>query len=370
MRRTSLPALAMLASVGAWAWPSAEISTEPALPVADRPFTITIDAMWPDGCGPRVERIGRRDPDTIEVVLARQDDRICFSAFRDYRLQLTQADLPPRLGPGVYRFEVLADWSDGDLRLDGFRMLEIADPDAAQTRVPEAGAWWPERGGRFDTSGPGSGVSLDVQNGVITAIVHGYDDDGRQQWLLAAGPWQGRTFRSALFHTDGGQPLFGDYRPPREVQPVAWLDLVLLSPSRAEAWISREGDFSTGLQVQALSLTRFLFASSADERSWLGDWILVYEDPLRAPRRFRLDRELRTGDALLAVEASQTGERLRCQIEAARPDTLPQRCELEFVDGSGLVFDAVGHERSFGGQAGGGWQLIRLAPGLPAHVSD
>jgi hypothetical protein len=47
---------------------------------------------------------------------------------------------------------------------------------------------WPETGSWYNPEQSGSGLTVEIQNGVLLAYYFGYDDEGNPEWLMLSGP--------------------------------------------------------------------------------------------------------------------------------------------------------------------------------------
>jgi len=73
---------------------------------------------------------------------------------------------------------------------------------------PEPGAW-------FDPADPGTGLFIEVQNGVLVGTVFGFDNNGDDAWMLFSGPLvSGETVNSEgveiLWQLDADLNQFSD----------------------------------------------------------------------------------------------------------------------------------------------------------------
>jgi hypothetical protein len=263
------------------------------------------------------------------------------------RLELARILPDPPEATGLYRL-FLVD-AGAPARVLGMNLIDTALSSDWQ---PESGQWWPERGVGSDGTGPGTGLFIEIQAGTLSLVYATYADDGRAEWLMAAGPLDGRVFRGDLLRFSGGQPPFGGYRAPGAAERVAGIELAFHSPSRAELWLLDDAD--GGLRLQAVPLTRFVFGRPADARAWAGEWLLQGADAASDRETLRFEPVFTLGGGYVLVDT--TGElALSCRPQRPGPDTLPQHCTLHRVDsGQALAeFDRNGVDR-LSGRAGDG----------------
>jgi len=87
-------------------------------------------------------------------------------------------------------------------------------PQFTRPPLPHTGHWQnPER--------PGTGINIDVQNGIMAAMYYGYREDGTSVWLLASGQLQPSDaddvyweLEADLHEAMGGQPPGGPHQEP------------------------------------------------------------------------------------------------------------------------------------------------------------
>lgn len=351
--------------ISAWFLPLAhavEIRIEPERPQAGEMFSIDVVGVWRDGCVPALTDV-QISADEI-LVLAQPSGDTCTLAVRPFSLSVPPVPLQ-RLNPGVYRVVFAVDeLAPQDRRsVEASKLVEIESP-AALSVVPEPGAWWPEPGGSFSTSGPGLSLTIDVQSEILVATLNAYGADGEPQWWIAGGRLGQRLFRAQRVRASGGPGLFEPYRPVDRVAIEGEFALELLSPGRAVLRIDTPAAIG-GLgqyRSQAISVTRHLFAERPGAETWLGSWVLSVDDQQGSSRR------LRFSDIAWSVDGS--GYQLRsadgsavlgCLLQAGREDVLPARCQLNLVGQAPVTFEQVGVNRIDGlDSAGSAASLLRL----------
>lgn len=105
-------------------------------------------------------------------------------------------------------------------------------PEFTRPPFPHTGHWHnPER--------PGTGINIDMQNGIMVAMYYGYREDGTSVWLLASGelrqPETGDAYwelEADMHETVGGQPpgdesVGGSYQEP-EVEVAGQIHIEIL----------------------------------------------------------------------------------------------------------------------------------------------
>jgi hypothetical protein len=305
---------------------AARIEFSPPQPDAGTRLRITIEDDWNGGCAPVLESavVEARDIVLRSVV----PDGPCEGAARSYRIEserLTGTSLKLTRN-GVYRVrhEILRR-RDAEPELHGFRLIHVGNgPDAGF--VPEAGFWWPERGGEFDLAGPGLGAQMEAQASTLSLSAFGYDAEGRAEWYIGAGPIRGLTAQLELTRLGGGSGPFETYRAPEQSTPVGSVHVEMLSPSRVTLWFAQRAR-SGALQLQPVSMVRFRFAQEPAE-AWLGRWVVLAESDTDYPTR-RIDFSAIERDERGFALVDAAGDyRLSCRTSAAQPNSPPLSCTL------------------------------------------
>lgn len=253
---------------------------------------------------------------------------------------------------GVHRLRVEDDGGPaGAPRVLGFRLVQVGSEP--HTLTPEAGYWWNETGGEFDSAGPGIGLNLERQGDILSVTVLGYAADGRPEWLFGAGPIAGRIARVPLSRLHEGSGPFEPYRAPASAQPAGMLHLELLSEARAVAWFERPAA-GGGITLTPLSIVRFRFAQQ-HANALLGEWLLVaaagrsWSQAGKAQGPFSGTDDSDSQTLTLRFEAIETttdGFRLttvdglhalECDVDPGRPNSPPDRCVLRDANHQLLV---------------------------------
>lgn len=301
---------------------------------ADNTIALLIDQPWPGGC----------EPDEIEVTANGADVLLrgwlpaegCAAGASPISVALP-VDSPVARLTFVQQRRPLAEE-----QLVEFALVPLT---AAQTR-PESGLWWGEDGGEYETRGPGTAMSLDVQGNRLAATINVYHPDGQPVWYFAAGEFTGLTFSAPMHGFAQGQTLFGDYRRPSQAVEVGRLQLEFHGPGQATAWLTAPDYADGGLDLQPVSLVRFDFQESESPDRLSGRWIFVQ---LETPsQELVLSPPMRRSGRWEYVDLV-AGLILACDLDQNRPRSLPDTCVLEQSDGEWQAeFKQVGLDRMSG----------------------
>jgi hypothetical protein len=324
--------------------PRLDVLVHPPRPRPSAPLGIRLDGLPADTCSRQLAGIDRSGS-TVVVRLARGH-------------HCDPADVPTDTltvqghgrwgGRGVHRVRVEDDGGPaGAPRVLGFRLVQVGNQP--RTLTPEAGYWWNEAGGEFDSAGPGIGLNLERQGDTLSVTVLGYGADGRPEWLFGAGPIAGRLARVPLLRLHEGSGPFDAYRAPASAQPAGLLHLEFLSEARAVAWFERPSADGPGITLAPLSIVRFRFAQH-HANALLGEWLLVSGNAGRSGGQVRFSEagteSLAPTLRFEAIEAVDGGFRLptddgvhalECEVDPGRPNSPPDRCVLRDAAGQLLV---------------------------------
>ena len=341
--RSGRPILALIwalafASTPLSASAETQVTLWPESPEVGQPFQIEVQGEWAEACMPS---IGDTWVEGDEIIVKLRDSaKQCGD-----QPKATQVLRSSSAGPltieqsGTFRIRVLGGKPE---RTQAFALAAVGD---VSLYTPESGLWWPERGGTYDTSGPGLGVQIEVQHEALALNLSGYDSNGTPFWWFAAGESQALPQSLPLTALKGGSGPFAKYAAPNDAMSGGTVHIEWLSSARAVFWFVRP-DLTdpTALDVRPVSMTRFAFGIRPGN-SWLGDWVLLRRDAdgvVNADAlRFRGHKvtdtgfELRSGDGLL----------LRCDIEPTQPDSPPSACSLGDRNGTLGQFSDVGLKR-------------------------
>jgi hypothetical protein len=331
---TALPSVAMVALLALA--PSAGAAPRLALS-SDLAGRLQIEAQgeWPAACAPQASNAWAEGRNLYFEVRAG-----------------SQACKGQPAVPVTLRSEALPLVDRGDtwrlhlLEADTARTLAFALVGGeAMATLPESGLWWPERGGEFESSGPGFGVQIEVQADTLAVNVSGYAENGRPTWWLGAGPVGARHLQLELSALVGGSGPLAEYAAPKQVEPGGQLHIEWLGPARAVFWFVGPADEGDGVAVRPVSMTRFAYAMRPGP-GWEGEWLLL-TTPEQGPSRADVHRF-----AITAIDGqgfqllSDRGLRLSCTRAEARPDSPPESCRLaDGSEGWQLEFRDIGLSR-------------------------
>ncbi|MFA5683582.1 MAG: hypothetical protein WCZ65_09145 [Lysobacteraceae bacterium] len=328
--------LLVLAALPAAAALGAETRLEVIRDAAGVPQRIEIGGDWRGGCAPQLDEV-RVDGNEL-TLLARPDRARCLSTGSDYRLQADIGELLDRSDATLWRLRyLLQDDPLSPPRLHAFALLpwSAGMPQAA----PEDGFWWGEPGGEFDHAGPGLSAQIEQQGEMIALTFTGYDDEGRPQWLFGAAPLTAAATSIDLSRLDGGRGPFGGYRGPDQASSAGRVQVEWLSVARAVFWFSRPAEDGRGIELRPLSMVRFDFGQQPGP-GWTGRWLFEIDGEAAAqPLRLSLVESGKDGFAMVGAN----GETLVCTRSARRPQSPPERCDLNLdADAPAWRFDDVG----------------------------
>lgn len=270
-----------------------------------------------------------------------------------------RADLVKNIGtplvPGqVYRTRIFA--TKGSARaLRGFQLLDTGPPDSAPR--PENGFWWSEGSAETGPASPGSGTSLEWQDGQLAVGLYGFSDIGRATWYFGSARLNGRIASVSLVQLANGDSMFS----PIGAKPIAAsgprLDLELMSPTRARAWLIATGS-SRDLQVRPMILARSVFSSGSPGSAWSGQWVLVPDDE-GTPRVFDFGEPTSHDSESFHLTDERSDAALDCRLGTASHQ--PEFCTLSAAGSPVTDFDQVGIDHLSGGGIGGGTvKLVRV----------
>lgn len=329
----------LLVLLAAWAAPALagwQVEVRPQRPQSYGPMLLELRPAPGQDC-PATLQDALRDGSRIDIFLSSAGDcglveptAVPVSASGKEGLRWGAED--------VYRVHVYDDRGPaGRERLVGFALVEVGPARGEIT--PESGFWWNEAGAEFDRAGPGFGLALESQSGLLSASVFGYDDAGAPAWWLGAGAQRSASVRLDLVGFEGGSGPFQQHRSPGQAHAAGVLHLHLLSPARATAWFERPASHG-GIELQPLSLVRFRFGETPGE-DWLGRWVFIDEpregNVADAPFSIDFDHFEADADGFVLHAGEHDGRSLRCSSDPRRPNSPPDRCLLRDRDGRMLV---------------------------------
>lgn len=332
IRLLALSLLPLLFVSGAARAAGAEIELLGDTAAKGEPLDLRVRDRWPSTCTPELSSVEVRG---LEVwVLAREvgDRRSCIERVSEYSLEtrLTPKGFAMLEAAGVHRVHYAVLTSTGT-RLRGFTLMPMG-LDSIESEAPESGYWWADPDAPQEFAGPGIGLNLERQGAVLSAVVFGYDFEGRPEWTLASGPLGSRFSQLSLSRLAQGSGPRGAYQRPRQIDSIGSLWLQPHGPGHASVWLAFMDSEHADLDLRRLEITRFSFAKSTAE-SWRGRWLLVApaeEDRLEA-RELDLS-ELRPVREGFALSSRDGGAELLCVNAEGGADGLPQQCQLSLAD--------------------------------------
>ncbi len=332
----------------------------------DNGLSFQVSGLWNNTCLPQADT-ARIENQRLVLIATADKDPGCISQPTALNLGFSLSDTgAPNPAAGVYpaSFYVRAS-GQRNARLAGFDLVEIG---AAPAFTPEAGLWWPESGGEYETSGPGVGFALEVQGGEAVLMTNTYSESGSSRWLLSTGSLTSRIIRGDLTELGGGHTLFGEFRHPDQASNQGRVLLEFHSSSRATLWLvdqylglsgdlpaDASGQFASDLIVQPVSLVRF---SIRQQNVLAGTWMLLPEDGGQATRLELTEVESSRSSMTLL---DNSGTTVTCNRLEKRSLSPPQNCRLRGV--TDIRFTDIGLNRWRGEDADGQRYLaVRLDP--------
>ena len=260
----------------------------------------------------------------------------------------------PILTGQVYRVRVYTEL-DGSASLLAFHLIDTNSADSAPT--PESGFWWSQASADSGPASPGTGASIESQDGHIAVGLFGFSESGAATWSFGSAQPSGRVASVSLVQLANGDPPFA----PTGSQPSAnggpRLEIQFLSPSRALAWLVRQKD-GRDLEVRPLVLARSNFATGPVGSAWSGQWVLVPDDN-GTPRVFEFsDPSSQDADSF---HLADTGNDASLDCRLAPGTQQPEVCTLSAATVPLADFDQVGIDHLAGRNSDGGHiRLIRI----------
>lgn len=312
----------------------------PQNPPASSSFVAHISGVWPNGCIPGIEDIlisGKQI-----TLVARSQGEFCTQALTPYQLDFeieadTQNSFPEQ---GHYSVTYDVNQDHQSTSTFSFELLQIGESSIA---TPESGWWWAEPGGEFDTSGPGSGFTIEAQNDIVVLTANTYSEHGDSQWVLSASRMIKGNFQGSLLDLSGGQSLFGSYKAPTEAENVGKVMMTFSSPGRGTLWfIAADMEGVTGaIKVQPVSIVREIFSYDAGADILLGNWTFVLpESELLSKRVYDLDLAQAEQDEQgnVLYRNSEDTVVMSCKLDLQLPQSPPESCQITELDGTDFGF--------------------------------
>lgn len=334
------------------------VTAIPAAVVEGDTFSLLLTGTSPDGCGLARDSI-KVLGDEITVVFIRAGGAlgICTQVLTPFSFPITLFEAGAVAKAGTYKIRIelapIERNSQTVNKLLAFALVPVT-PVGKRPILPESGQWSFESGGPYATSGSGVGFNIERQDQTIVNVSTLYGSDGSPEWYINSGKLVANTLHSELFSVNGGQSLFGAYKPVKEVQYNGNVHLEFNSPVHGTAWYTQPIDegLLSGLKLMPISITRFNFGFGAGAGALSTRWALVGEGASTI--------ESKTLTLTNAANASNTawsyvsGEfRLNCDLYTARPALLPKSCSLTKNGVNLAQFDQIGYSRMRGLDAAG-----------------
>ncbi len=341
----------------------------------ERGGLVRVTGDWPDSCVPTTESARAELISGVITITnaSRADD--CDDTISGFSVALAVSGMttPALKSQATDETMTVQFLQQGDnqsfAKLIAFDALMPTERKSARAQVlPESGIWWPQRGGEYDTSGPGIGFSIERQHDQLVTIINWYDNDGSPLWLLATGQVEQGIFRAELSSLEGGPGLFEDYTEATPVFDRTRLSIVFHGPATATAWISQPLTDKPGSEIllKPLSLVRFAFGYDSMNRFTQGRWLLVVQDEERKVESTVLDfRQSGAERNTITLRDRNLGYSMDCTINRQRSTTPASLCVLnESFHVPLATFTEVGLDRMVGiDESGQQAQLIRLDTG-------
>lgn len=316
---------------------------------------VVISGQAPRNCVPRVAS-SRLDGSDFSIVLDMPRGRCDPGQRLPYRITASPPQGPAGLSarPPVYRIRVYAKLANGT-HLLAFRLF---DPRPEQGAIrPENGFWW-SQASPGELASPGTGVSLEWQDGQLAASLFGFTPGGTPTWAFGSAQLAGRVARLALVELAGGDPPFSPAGSQPRAAPAPRLEIEFTSPITARAWLVRD-DGTRDVEVRALQLARSRFADAPAGAGWSGRWLWVTDDG-PGPQAFEFEESANNPVDTFRLVDGATDASLECRLAPAA--AVPELCTLTVAGGPSADFDRIGFERLEGrDEAGRPTLLLRVS---------
>ncbi len=331
---------------------SLEKSGEPT--VGTRADEWRLRGIWPNSCTPELKSIsagykeGSKISTFIELTSFSKQEN-CTPKSTAFSI-LTELPTNTSIDPEFYWYHY--DPTDRTPRLLGFKLLALSHIQAGMR--PASGWWWPEPGVNQD-SGPGTGLTVDFQNGLLTLITQAFDNNGQPEWLLGTAPLAAGISSTQLIRFINGQTLSGGYTPPLIDHTRNSIHIRFLSASRASVWLeTRQGEsLNQKISLRHLSMVKYYMDPPVLDRLLIGRWLLVAEDSpdySNQTQQFRIHSIQLDGNSvsLHETDGSQIGS---CILRLANTDSPPVSCDIHTQAGTNTeswTFNSFSLERMRG----------------------
>ena len=169
-------------SIGAVEW---SVDINPIPHAGSRPNEFGLRGVWPNSCVPETVSVKTEPEDKSSnlVYLQTSSEQLQCQAKPTPFILLFSLPANTSTTPELYWLH--QDALDQPARLLGFKLMALSSgqPDIR----PASGWWWPEPG-EVQNSGPGTGLTVDYQNGLLTLLTENFRADGQPEWLLGTAP--------------------------------------------------------------------------------------------------------------------------------------------------------------------------------------
>jgi len=295
--------------------------------VSPMPAEMFLTGNWPDNCIPKLVAIESTEYQL--TVRTQSSTEACRPGMHYFEipLKLDHSEASSAEFNWLHRNSEAAAYNQL-----GFRLLNLSGQQTDSR--PGSGWWWPEPGGEFSSGGPGTGLTVDFQQGYLTLLTQSFDQQGSPDWQLATGQMDGNQFNAPLIRFVAGQTLTGDYQPPELELSRHELSIQFNNAATATVWFSRRlGDnLSDPIELRKLSLVRYVMNPPVGERFLLGEWLLIVDPGRRASNTYQsvvIDRIQAAGDGQIRL-VGIGGERLgQCRMNQQRSESPPLSCTLD-----------------------------------------
>jgi hypothetical protein len=306
---------------------------------------LVIEGTWGSSCLPSVTRTSLVD-DRIDIQLHSAASH-CAATPTPFQIKVNPArDSGLRqLALGVYQVRLFLQKGDGNSSLVAFRLLLSGGNDTRS--LPESGFWWSVPVLDDGPALAGNGLSIEQQGDKLAVTWLSYEA-GNPVWYFGSTTMPGNIAHVELLRMIGGGEAFSGPNAAPAAEPGLSLNLQFLSPSHANAWLTRApSPGSESIEVQTLNLLRLPFESGHPGANWQGEWAFVVDNAAEA--RIVNLANLATADAeSFRVSDSLGSVSLHCRLDSIGEHPLPAFCTLS--DGASILadFDQVGLDRLSG----------------------
>jgi hypothetical protein len=324
------------------------------------PPTLEFSGLWPDTCIPRL--LDARLADGTLQLRTQSGSNQCLQSD-------TLFSIPVQLVPQISGANAIA-WlhrreNEADYQLYGYR---LHNPHTFPALEPSSGWWWPEPEGPNNSGGPGTGLTVDYQQGLLTLVSQAYDPLGNPEWQLATGTLRGEVFNAPLIRFSDGQTLTGQYRLPELSVGRDELSVQFHSALSATAWFShrRGTNLDSPIDLRSVSMIRYMMNPPVLERLLTGRWLVTTKrdsgnTPLVDTVRIQ-DIALTDSNQLNLLNARGDGIG-NCELQPNRPEAAPVTCTLNGLALFGKIsISSVGFDRMDGHDESGRQILVIRMP--------